>query len=96
MKEINHLELESFIDGQLKREKITKNTIRHCIIDLNSLFNWAIREEILSANPIKKVNRKRIKPDKVIKQGNRNKEYREGSEGLFRNHDSNGKRRIYS
>src|SRR4030042_1639650 len=68
LKDINHLEVESFIDNQLKRP-ITKNTINHYITDLNSLFNWAVREEILSANPVRKVNRKRIKPDKVIKQG---------------------------
>ena len=68
MKDINHLEIESFIDSQLKRP-ITKNTIYHYITDLNSLFNWAVREEILWANPVRKVNRKRIKPYKIIKQG---------------------------
>ena len=68
LKDINHLEIESFIDNQLTRP-ITKNTIYHYITDLNSLFNWAVREEILSANPVRKVNRKRIKPDKIIKQG---------------------------
>ena len=68
LKDINHLEIESFIDNQLKRP-ITKNTIYHYITDLNSLFNWAVREEILSANPVRKVNRKRIKADKMIKQG---------------------------
>src|SRR4030043_17175 len=68
LRDINHLEIESFIDNQLKRP-ITKNTIYHYITDLNSLFNWAVREEILSANPVRKVNRKRIKPDKIIKKG---------------------------
>ncbi len=68
LKDINHLEIESFIDSQLKRP-ITKNTINHYVTDLNSLFNWAIKEEILSFNPMKKVNRRRIKPDKIIKQG---------------------------
>jgi len=68
LKDINHLEIESFIDGQLKRT-VTKNTINHYITDLNALFNWAVKEEILSANPMKKVNRKRIKPDKIVKQG---------------------------
>jgi len=43
-------------------------------VDLNSLFNWAIREEIISSNPVKNVNRKRIKPDKIIKQGFTNDE----------------------
>jgi integrase len=62
------LAIESFIDNQLKRS-ITKNTINHYVVDLNSLFNWAIKEEIISSNPMKKVNRKRIKPEKVIKQG---------------------------
>jgi len=75
LRDINHLEIESFIDEHLKRQigkskrLISKNTIYHYITDLNSLFNWAIREEIISANPVKKVNRKRIKPDKIIKQG---------------------------
>jgi integrase len=68
LKDINHLEIESFIDQQIKRP-ISKNTIYHYVMDLNSLFNWAVKEEILSANPMKKVNRKRIKPDKVIKKG---------------------------
>jgi len=68
LKDINHLEIESFIDNQVKRP-IKKNTIYHYITDLNSLFNWAVKEEILSVNPMRKVNRKRIKPDKVIKQG---------------------------
>ena len=68
LKDITHLNIESFIDNQLKRP-ITKNTIYHYITDLNALFNWAVKEEILSANPIKKINRKRVKPDKVIKQG---------------------------
>jgi integrase len=68
LKDINHLEIESFIDSQLKRP-IKKNTIYHYMTDLNSLFNWAVKEEILSVNPMRKVNRKRIKPDKVIKQG---------------------------
>jgi len=68
LRDVNHLEIESFIDNQLKRP-ITKNTIYHYITDLNSLFNWAVREEILSANPVRKVNRKRIKPDKILKKG---------------------------
>ena len=68
LKDINHLEIESFIDEQLKRP-ITKNTINHYVTDLNALFNWCVKEEILSANPMKKVNRKRVRPDKVIKQG---------------------------
>ena len=68
LKDINHLEIESFIDCQLKRP-IKKNTIHHYITDINSLFNWAVKEEILSVNPMRKVNRKRIKPDKIIKKG---------------------------
>jgi integrase len=68
LRDINHLTIESFIDSQLKRP-ITKNTINHYITDLNALFNWGIKEEILSANPVRKVIRKRIKPDKIIKQG---------------------------
>jgi len=68
LKDITHLDAESFIDAQIKRP-ITRNTIHHYIADLNSLFNWGIKEEIISANPVRKVNRKRIKPEKVIKQG---------------------------
>ncbi len=68
LKDISHLNIESFIDAQLKRP-ITKNTINHYITDLNALFNWAIKEEILAINPLKKVNRKRIRPEKVIKEG---------------------------
>jgi integrase len=68
LNDITHLNIESFIDNQLKRP-ISKNTIHHYITDLNSLFNWAIKEEIISSNPVKKVNRRRITPDKVIKQG---------------------------
>jgi len=68
LKDINHLEIESFIDSQIKRP-IRKNTIHHYITDLNALFNWAVKEEVISVNPLKKVNRKRIKPDKVLKQG---------------------------
>lgn len=68
LKDINHLEIESFIDDQLKRP-IRKNTINHYITDLDSLCNWAVKEEILSANPVRKVNRKRIKPEKIVKRG---------------------------
>jgi integrase len=68
LKDVNHLRIESFIDEQLKRA-ITKNTINHYVTDLNALLNWAVKEEILSANPMRKVNRKRVRPDKVIKKG---------------------------
>jgi len=75
LSDINHLEIESFIDEQLKRQigkhkrQITKNTINHYIMDLGALLNWAVREELISLNPMKRVNRKRIRPDKVIKRG---------------------------
>jgi len=88
LKDINHLEIESFIDSQLERP-ITKNTINHYITDLNALLNWAVREEILSVNPIKKVSRKRIRPGKVIKRGHTTEEIMrcesviEGTELLF-------------
>ena len=68
LKDVNHLQIESFIDEQSKR-RISKNTINHYVTDLNALFNWAVKEEILSANPMRKVNRKRVRPDKVIKEG---------------------------
>ena len=88
LRDINHLEIESFIDAQLMRP-ITSNTIHHYVTDLNALFNWAIREEILSVNPIKKVSRKRIRPGKVIKRGHTTEEIMncesvlEGEELLF-------------
>jgi integrase len=68
LRDITHLDIESFVDSQLKRP-IKKNTIDHYVTDLNSLLNWAVKEEILSANPMKKANRKRIKPDKILKRG---------------------------
>jgi integrase len=56
LKDIIHLDIEAFIDAQLKRA-ITRNTIHHYITDLNALFNWAIKEEIIAG------------PEKVIKEG---------------------------
>ena len=68
LKDVNHLQIESFIDDQLRRP-ITKNTINHYVTDLNSFLNWAVKEEILAVNPVRKVNRERIKPDKIIEKG---------------------------
>jgi len=68
LKDISHLDIESFIDIQLKRP-ITKNTINHYITDLNALLNWAIKEEIMVVNPLRKVSRKRIRPERVVKKG---------------------------
>ncbi len=68
LKDVNHLDIESFIDAQIKRP-ITRNTINHYITDLNALFNWAIKEEIIAVNPLRKINRKRIRPEIIIKEG---------------------------
>ncbi len=66
--DINYMDIESFIDIQLKRD-ITKKTIHHYITDLNALLNWALKEEIIHVNPMKKVIRKRIRPERIIKKG---------------------------
>ncbi len=68
LRDITHLDIESFIDDQMKRP-IKNKTIKHYVDDLNALLNWAKKEEIISANPMLKVNRKRIRPEKIIKQG---------------------------
>ncbi len=88
LKDITHLDIESFIDAQLKRA-IKKKTIHHYVTDLNALLNWAVREEILAISPMKKVNRKRIRPEKVIKVGHTPEQIKicesalEGEELLF-------------
>ncbi len=66
--DITHHDIDSFITAQLKRP-ITKNTIHHYITDINAVLNWAIREEILTVNPMLRVNRKRIRPERIIKKG---------------------------
>jgi len=68
LKDITHNDIELFIDEQVKRV-ISKNTIHHYITDLNALLNWAVKEEIIDINPMKKVSRKRIRPEKIIKNG---------------------------
>lgn len=68
IKDITHIDIESFIDIQLKRD-ITKKTIHHYITDLNALLNWALKEEIIDVNPMKRVLRKRIRPERIIKKG---------------------------
>ena len=68
LKTITHLDIDTFIDEQMKRA-ISKNTINHYITDLNALLNWALREELIFANPMKRVNCKRIKPEKLVKVG---------------------------
>jgi integrase len=75
LKDISYLDLEGFIDIQLKRA-VTRNTIRHYVIDLNALLNWAVKEEIIDVNPMKKVNRRRITPEKIIKKGHTPEEIR--------------------
>ena len=72
LKNITHLDIDSFIDNQLLRhtkKEITKYTIKHYVTDISALFNWAIREEILTVNPMRKVNTRRIRPEKIIKEG---------------------------
>ncbi len=68
IKDITHLDIDAFIDAQLKRD-IKKKTIHHYVADLNSLLNWALKVEIIDVNPMTKVVRKRIRPDKIIKKG---------------------------
>ena len=48
LKDITHSTIEDFIDAQLKRP-ITRNTINHYVIDLNSLLHWAVNEESRNA-----------------------------------------------
>jgi len=68
LKDITHNDIESFIDEQCKRA-ISKNTINHYVTDLNTMLNWAVKEEIIDINPMKKVSRKRIRPEKIMKNG---------------------------
>ena len=68
IKDITHLDIDAFIDGQLKRD-ISKTTIHHYVTDLNALLNWALKEEIIDVNPMVKVVRKRIRPARIIKKG---------------------------
>jgi integrase len=68
IKDITHLDIDAFIDEQLKRD-ITKKTIHHYVTDLNALLNWALKEEIIDVNPMIKVVRKRIRPERIIKKG---------------------------
>ena len=68
IKDITHLDIDAFIDGQLKRD-ISKTTIHHYVTDLNALLNWALKEEIIDVNPMVKVVRKRIRPVRIIKKG---------------------------
>jgi integrase len=68
LKDITHKDIEAFIDGQVKRD-ISKNTIHHYVTDLNALLNWAVKEEIIDVNPMRKVSRKRIRPQRIIKRG---------------------------
>ena len=67
IKNITHNDIQAFIEDQLKRE-ITRNTVNHYLIDFNALLNWALKEEIIRSNPMKKVNRRQARPEKVIKR----------------------------
>ena len=68
LKDITHNDIEAFIDEQCKRS-ISKNTITHYVTDLNAMLNWAVKEEIIDINPMRKVSRKRIRPERIIKNG---------------------------
>jgi len=68
IKDITHIDIDAFIDSQLKRD-ITKKTIHHYVTDLNALLNWALKQEIIDVNPMMKVVRKRIRPERIIKKG---------------------------
>ena len=67
IRDITHNEIQAFIEAQLKRN-VTRNTVNHYLIDLNSLLNWAEKEEVIRVNPMRKVNRKQARPEKVIKR----------------------------
>ncbi len=68
LRDITHKDIETFMDEQLKRD-ISKNTIHHYVTDLNALLNWAVKEELIESNPMKRVVRKRIRPERIIKRG---------------------------
>jgi len=68
LKDITHNDIETFIDHQMKRD-ISKTTINHYVTDLNALLNWAVKEELIDSNPMIRVVRKRIRPERVIKKG---------------------------
>jgi integrase len=68
LRDITHNDIEEFIDLQLRRD-ISRTTIHHYATDLNALLNWALKEEIIDVNPMKKVSRKRIRPERIIKIG---------------------------
>jgi len=81
LKDITHNDIEAFIDEQCKRD-ISKNTITHYVIDLNAMLNWAVKEEIIDINPMKKVSRKRIRPERIMKQGFTPEEIRKAESAL--------------
>ena len=68
LKDITHQDIENFIDQQMKRN-ISRTTIHHYVTDLNALLNWAVKEEVIQSNPMVRVSRKRIRPERVIKKG---------------------------
>ncbi len=81
LKDITHKDIEAFIDAQFKRD-ISKNTIHHYVTDLNALLNWAVKEEIIDVNPMKKVSRRRIRPQRIIKRGFTPEEIRKAESAL--------------
>jgi integrase len=81
LKDITHNDIEAFIDAQFKRD-ISKNTIHHYVTDLNALLNWAVKEEIIDVNPMKKVSRRRIRPQRIIKRGFTPEEIRKAESAL--------------
>ncbi len=68
LRDITHQNIENFIDQQMKRN-ISRTTIHHYVTDLNALLNWAVKEELIDSNPMVRVSRKRIRPERVIKKG---------------------------
>ena len=68
LRDITHQGIENFIDQQMKRN-ISRTTVHHYVTDLNALLNWAVKEELVDSNPMVRVSRKRIRPERVIKKG---------------------------
>jgi len=62
--------IEGFIAQQRKRTPpVSKNTIRHYVMDLSSLFNWCIQQEppLLASNPVKRAKMDALKGWKIKK-----------------------------
>jgi len=52
---------------QQKQRNVTNSTIWHIVVDLGACFNWAIKQELLVYNPVKKADLRLIKDRRVVK-----------------------------